>query len=42
MSYGLIILKPKLIIHGRIASVGYVVRDETVNNISECSKLTQK
>ena len=35
--------KQKLIVHKRIASAGYEVTDETVNQIiNECSKLAQK
>ena len=44
MLYGPIILKRKLIIHNRIASVGYVVREMKllIYFVSKCSKLTQK
>ena len=38
----LIISKQKLIIYNRITSAGYVVTDETVNQISKYSKLAQK
>ena len=33
--------KKKLIIYRRIATLGYVVTDETDNHISKCSNLAQ-